>query len=336
MRNLLLVTVIALAAAAQAQTPAPAPVRDEKIDLVAADLRTLSRIAALATELNDSRQVMLAIVDNDVETLREKRDDDTYRWASLQREEASRVKDQKAIERVQSEKELRNVTVSAPRAYRVEVSVPAKRNLVSANNRVYIRNILVDSTGFDGKTTHQEIPVNAWVNPGDANGVALPEIGKSVKVTVELGVETGEKRAVADVALLQAKLVDDPASPYFPAVQRLLRIRDVVAAKDMNRGTIKTVVDEALLSVPGEMEKRTAAQTAAAERRKQLAATGETKNAMAVGDATPDVVAAMKDVSTLLGGTLQDQTDARAKLNKLIETLQPKPAAATASAPPPK
>lgn len=310
-----------VAAVAFGQSAPPEATHDEKIDLVASDLRALSRIAALAGDLNDARQVMLAIVDNDVETLRERRSDDTYRWASLQREEASRVKDQKAIERVQSEKELREVTVTAPRAYRVEVSVPTKRNLVSPNNRVYIRNVLVDSTGFDGKTTHQEIPVNAWVNPGDANGVALPEIGKSVKATVELGVESGDKRAVADVALLQAKLVDDPANPYFPAVQRLLRIREVVAAKEMDRGVVKSVVDEALLAVPGELEKRTAQQAAAAERRKQMAASGETTSAIAAGDATPDVVAALQDVSRLLGGTLQDQSDARARLTALIDSL---------------
>src|SRR5436190_20921519 len=312
MRKALLVISMLVAAAALAQTP-------EKTDMIAADLRTLSRIAALAAELNDNRQVMLAIVDNDIETLREKRADDTYRWASLQREEASRVKDQKAVERVQSEKELREVTITATRAYRLEVSVPAKRNLVSANNRVFIRNVIVDSTGFDGKTTHQEIPVNAWVNPGDANGIALSEIGKSVKARVELGVETGEKKAVADVALLQAKLVDDPASPYFPAVQRLLRIREVVAAKEMNRGVIKSVVDEALLAVPGEMEKRAAQQAAAADRRKQPAS-----GKINPGDATPDVIAAVQEVSRLLGGTLQDQTDARAKLKALADSLQAK------------
>lgn len=87
---------------------------DAKIDLVASDLRALSRIAALADSLNNTRQVMLAIVDNDIENLREKRTDGTYRWASLQREEASRVKDQKSIERVQTEKQLREVTLSAP------------------------------------------------------------------------------------------------------------------------------------------------------------------------------------------------------------------------------
>src|SRR6266566_8812471 len=141
---------------------------DEKMDQVAADFRTLSRIAALASNLNDSRQVMLAIVDSDLENLRERRPDETYRWASLQREEASRVKDQKSIERVQTEKELREVTLTAPNAYRVEVSVPTKQGIVTRNNRVYIRNVIVDATGFEGKVTHADIPVNQWVNPGDS------------------------------------------------------------------------------------------------------------------------------------------------------------------------
>ncbi len=291
---------------------------DPKVDQVASDFRTLSRIASLTNNLNDSRQVMLAIVDNDLENLRERRPDETYRWASLQRAEASRVKDQKSIERVSSEKELREVTLTAANAYRLEVSVPTKQSLVSKNNRVYIRNVLVDSTGFDGKITHHEIPVDAWVNPGDANGVALPEIGKSVRATVELGVESGDKRAVADVALLQAKLVDDPTSPYFPVVQRLLKTREVLTQKDLNRGLLKTTVDEALLSLPGEMEKRTAEQTAAVERRKLPS------GAIGAGDASPDVLSALQEISRLLGGNLQDQTDARTKLQALLTSLQPK------------
>jgi hypothetical protein len=326
MHKTVIVCVAVLAASAFAQST---PARDEKVDLLASDLRALSRIATLAGNLNDARQVMLAIVDSDIENFREQRSDGTYRWASLQREEASRVKDQKSIERVQSEKALREVTLTAPNAYRVEVSVPTKQSLVSKNNRVYIRNVLVDSTGFDGKTTHQEIPVNAWVSPGDANGVALPEIGKSVKVTVELGVESGDKRAVADVALLQAKLTDDPTSAYFPAVQRLLRIREVLVQKDLNRGLLKSTVDEALLSVPGELEKRAAEQAAAADRRRR----GEAQGAIAVGDATPDVVATLQEVSRLLGGTLQDQTDARTKLQTLIDSLQAKPATTPAPKP---
>lgn len=298
--------------------------RDEKIELVASDLRAVARVAALASEPSSVRQVLLAIVDTDVEMLREKREDGTYRWASLQRVEGSRVSDEKPIEQVHTEKLLREITVSAPNAYRVEVTIPRKRSAFSANNRVYVRNILVDSTGFDGKTLHQEIPVSAWVAPGDSTGVALPEIGKSVKATVELGVESGDKRAVATASLVQAKLVDDPTSPYYPAVRRLLQIREIVAARDINRGLLKSTADEALLALPGELEKRTVEMAAAAERRQA----GSGSGTILAGDASPDVVAALQEISRLLGGTLQDQTDARTKLQELIGALRPPPAAA--------
>lgn len=309
--------------AAAAVVAQPQATHDDQTDSLAQDLRTLARITTLAKDLGDTRQVMTAIVDNDVERLRGPHQDGTYEWASLQRQEASRVADEKGVEQVQTEQELRNITVTAPNAFRVLVSVPEKRNLISANNRVYLRNVIVDTTGFDGKTTHQEIPVNAWINPGDSNGVALPEIGKSVKATAELGVESGSKKAVANVALLQAKLVDDPKSPYYPAVQRLLQIRELVAARDPQRGVIKSAVDEALLSLPGELEKRAAEQNAAIEQRKQLAMSGTMKGSVAVGDATPDVVSQLTEISHLLGGTLEEQTAARTKLQQLIDTLKP-------------
>ena len=300
--------------------------RDPNIDMLANDLHAISRVAGVAKDLPDSRQVLLAITDSDINTLRMPREDGTYQWASLQREEGGRVSDEKTVEYVYTEKELRSVTVTGANGYRVEVTVPKKRGTFSANNRVWIRNVLVDSTGFDGKTTHTELPVNAWVNPGDSNGVALPEIGKSVKATAELGVETGNKQAVATVSVVQAKLVDDPNSPYYPAVKRLLAIRELIAAKDMNRGAIKNSVDEALLSLPGELEKRTAEQTRMADERKQMALNGTMKGAIAVGDATPDVVAELNEITRLMSGNVQEQSDARTRMQALIDKLAPTPA----------
>lgn len=317
----LVAALLALPVSAQEQT---AVARDANIDLVAHDLHALARIAALAEDLSRERQVMLAIIDGDVNTLRMPREDGTYRWASLQREESDRVSDEKDIQYVHTEKELREVTITAPNAYRVEVTVPRKRGTFSANNRVWVRNVLVDSTGFDGRTTHHEIPVNAWVNPGDATGVPLPDIGKSVMATAELGVESGNKQAVAQVSLVQAKLVDDPTSPYYPAVRRLLQIRDIVAKRDIDRGQLKNAADEALLSLPGELEKRTAEQEEAARVRKQMAEMGTTTGTITLGDATPDVVRELSDIARLLSGTLQEQTDARTRLDALITTLHPK------------
>ena len=296
--------------------------RDGNIDMVASDLHALGRIAALSENLNNSRQVMLAILDSDIRTLRMPREDGTFRWASLQREEGGKITEEKTIEHVYTEQELRYITITGANGYRVVVTVPRKRSTFAANNRVWVRNILVDSTGFDGKTTHHELPVNAWVNPGDANGVALPDIGKSVKATAELGVESGNKQAVAEVALIQAKLVDDPLSPYYPAVTKLLQVRTMAAAKDINRGTLKTTIDDALLSLPGELEKRTAEQARAAEERKQAALSGTTTGTISVGDATPDVINELMEITRLLGGNVQDQADGRMRLQALIERLK--------------
>ena len=317
MKHLAVLMALLLTASAFAIDPAP---RDANTELLTNDLRTLARVTAVAEDLGRSRQVLLAIVDSDIHTLRGPREDGTFRWASLQREEGGRVTEEKTIEHVYTENELRYITVNGANGYRVEVTVPKKRGTFSANNRVWIRNVLVDSTSFDGRTSHHEIPVNAWVNPGDANGVALPDIGKSVKAIVELGVESGNKAAVAEVSLLQAKLVDDPSSPYFPATKRLIQIRDLADDRDMNRGNLRNAIDEALLSMPGELEKRTAEHARAAEERRL------SKGAIVLGDASPDVVRELADIARLLNGTIGDQTEGRARLQALIEKLSPPPA----------
>jgi transposase-like protein len=266
---------------------------------------------------------MLAIVDSDVSDLRMPRENGTYRWASLQREEGGREDEEVTVEQVHSEAVLKNVSITASNAYRVLVTVPQKRGVFTTNNRVYVRNVLVDATGFDGKTSHHEIPVNAWVNPGDANGVALPDIAKSAKVTTELGVESGDKKAVAEVALVQAKLVDDPASPYFPAVKRLLQIRELANARDINRGTLRNTIDESLLSLPGELEKRTAEQAEAARVRRVMAENNTTTGNIMVGDATPDVIAELAEIARLSKGTVEEQAEARTRLEGLVAALRP-------------
>jgi hypothetical protein len=322
MKHLALLAIAFTAVTALAQTDLP---RDEKIEQLSHDLYTVGRVVSVSKDLPESRQVLLSILDSDIDSLRTPRGDGTYRWASLQREEASRVTDEKTIEHVSTEKELRYVTVTAPNGYRVLVTVPQKRGVLAQNNRVWVRNILVDSTSFDGKTTHTELPVNAWVNPGDAHGVALPDIGKSVKATAELGVESGNKKAVAEVAIVQAKLVDDPNSPYFPAVKRLVQLREMVAARDMNRGAIKTTADEALLVLPGELEKRTAEQARQAEARRANVDSGRMHGSIALGDATLDVIVELDRIAGLLKGTVAEQAEGRTRLDSLIQTLQPTP-----------
>jgi hypothetical protein len=305
-----------------AQT-APVLPSDAHTEMLARDLHAIGRVAGVAENLERERQVLLAIVDSDIKDLRGPRDNGTFQWASLQREEGGRVKDEKAIEQVYTEKELRHVTITGANAYRFEVNVPKKKSTFSANNRVWVGSVHAEITGFDGRMTTHDVAVNNWVNPGDTEGGPLPVIGKSVKATVDLGVESGNKQAVAEVTLVQARLVDDPNSPYFPAVTRLLQIRDFTAAKDIDRGHLRNAVDEALLALPGELEKRVAEQQESARVRRMMAEAGTTTGTIHIGDATPDVTAELSEIARLMNGTVQDQADGRARLDRLIAMLKP-------------
>lgn len=293
------------------------------LESLSIDLKGLSRVVALAPELADARPLLLALVDENIGRLRESRGDGTFRWASLKAEEASRVKEEKSVEAVSTEPKVDTITVSAAKAYRLVVTVPQKRSLVSANNRVFVRKALVDWTAFEGQSRKSEIPINVWIEPGNSHSVLLPDITKSAKVTVELAVESGSKKAVAEAALLQAKLVDDPSSPYFPAVRRLLQIRETTASRSSSRGSIKTLVDEAIASLPGEWERSLAEQIAGAEQRKLMLERGDITGEIRPGDATPDVIRALHDAMIRLGGTLEEQQKAREDLQALIEKLQP-------------
>ena len=97
----------------------------------------------------------------------------------------------------------------------------------------------------------------------------------------------------------------------------------MTAARDMNRGAIKNAVDEALLSLPGELEKRTAEQEEAARVRRQMAAAGTTTGSINLGDATPDVVNELAAIARLMSGTVQEQADGRARLDALMTKLKP-------------
>ena len=287
------------------------------------DLRTLARVVSVSKDLAELQPVLRAILDEDIEKLRDPRGDGTYRWASLQREEESRITEEKGIDRVSTESDLQSVSVSAPRAYRLLITAPAKRNLVSSNSRIFIRNTVVDSLAFDAEGTRREFDVNVWINPGESHGIALPDIGRIVKATVWLGVESGNRKAAVNVALLQAKLVDDPASPNYPAVRRLLDVRRRAMEDDVRKGDLAAAIDEALLSLPGEMERRRVQTEDNRTARSARAQKGTLSGSIRNGDATPDVVAAIEDIARLTAGTLEQQQLARVRLQDLIELLKP-------------
>lgn len=333
------VTLFVFAAAAQdapapAATPAASPeeaaksaeasVLDEKkLASIAVDFKAIYRIAEFCDDMEACAPVIRKVAEQNLDMLREPRKDGTYRWASFQRIEAGRVSAEKEIIKVHTESTLDTIELTGKRSFRVVVTAPKKRSLVSSNNKIFVKDVTGEITGTDGKARAIEIPVGVWVAPGDSHSVPLDDIAISARVKVSVGVESGGKKAVANVALLEAGLVDDPLNPYHPAVKRLVAIDTIVKEKTVSRGQLKAVTEEAVLELPGEMEKLMQLREIGLKRMRQLAESGEQTGVIAVGDATPDVVHELGKASKLLTGTVAEQEQGRKAIEALIEKLSP-------------
>lgn len=322
----------------QAMEPELKEALDEKrLSDIGVDFKAIYRIAELCDDLDACKPVVRKMINMNLESLREPRKDGSYRWASFQRIEESRVSEEKEVLRVFSEAQPEVIEVAAKNAYSVVIAAPKKRSTFSANNKVNVVKVVIEATGTDGVVRSSEVPVNTWVNPGDSHTVPLPDIAVSARARVYLGVESGEKKAVANVALLQATLVDDPQSPYFPATKRLVSLKAIVARKDVSRGDLKAVSQEAVLELPGELQKLMQLREAQIARLRQFAESNETTGMIALGDATPDVVHELRKTAELMRGTAAEQDQGRAKLDEIIAKLAPPaPAAAPEASVTPK
>lgn len=289
------------------------------LQMLAIDLRALSRIVEMSDSIGDQTGLLRKIVDHRIHELRHPRADGTFAWASLEREEASRQTKEEKVEHVSSEEALDTVTFDGREAYRVEVEVPRKRSLFAANQRIFVRRITLSGIGVKGE---QEVPASVWIEPGDSWAAPLPEILRSGDVSVELGVESGREEGVAKVSIVRAKLADDPMSPYFPAVSKLLKVRGELG-RNVDRPALSRAIDEAIATIPGELDKTLQIEQARAAERVRLAASGNLTGTIRPGDATPDVVTLLTRVQTDLQGTLEEQESARKALSELIEMLHP-------------
>lgn len=294
--------------------PEEEPIKLERLSI---DLRALDRITEMAPNIDAEDGLMMRIINDRIRDLREPRADGSYQWASLKREEASRDTKEEKIQRVYTEKESDTITFDGREGYRVEVEAPRKKSLFSANVKIFVKSIIIS-----GESGDREVPVSVWVDPGTTWGGPLPEILGSQQVKVLLGVETGREDGVAKVSLLRAKLVDDARSPYYPAVTKLLLIRDRLAGPT-DRAGLERAIDEALATVPGEVEKTLRLERERAEERVRMLEEGEVKGSVEPGDATPDVVLVLQEIDKRLSGNLEEQEAGRAALDDLIEKLVP-------------
>lgn len=182
---------------------------------VATDAKVIDRVAEAST--NDlPKDLLKRIVNEDIDLLRGKRADGTYQYAAYDRMEAGRKSDSFSVdpERKESVLELRDVF-----PYRLIVTVPSRRMMVAKNHHIYIDRVEIEmlpQTSSEKK--FQTVKVDAWLEPGTSKTIDLGDIGKQATARVYAHAEAGGYANVT-LTFIEARIFDEPSSPYADAVE---------------------------------------------------------------------------------------------------------------------
>jgi len=195
---------------------------------VAADARVLDRVAE-ASRNDLPKDLLKRIVNEDIDLLRGKRADGTYQYAGYDRMEAGRKADTFSVdpERKESVLELRDNF-----AYRLIVSVPTRRMVLAKNHHVYVDHIEVELLPEkSSEKKFQTVKVEGWIEPGGSKTVDLDEIGRQAIARVYAHAETGGYANVT-LTLVEARIFDEPSSPYSDAVESAKAIAKAIDHSD--------------------------------------------------------------------------------------------------------
>src|SRR5437763_6641425 len=208
-----------MTATALAQTPMPR---------VAEDAKVVDRVAE-ASRKDLPQDLIKRIVNEDIDLLRGKRADGTYQYAAYDKMEAARVSQSYSVD---PEKKETVLEVRAAWAYRLVISAPSRRMVVTRNKHVYVDRAEIEYIPLNDSTKkYQTSRIGAWIEPGTSKNIEFNEIAR--QATVRVFTHADDSYGNLDLALIQAKIFDDPASPYADAVASEKAILTAVDHNDL-------------------------------------------------------------------------------------------------------
>jgi len=203
-----IVVLALLATQAFGQVPPP--------ERVGTDGLVIDRVAEVSKR-DLPTDLLRRMITDDIELLRGRRSDGSYAYATHERFEAGRVTNSYSIQ-PRADK-MHTVELKGDWVYRFVVEVPSRRMLVRKNRPIWIERADVQYVP-EGSTQAQQqtFDVKAWMQPGEVRPIDLPVIAR--QATVKLIASAEEKGGYGNVelALVQARIVDNADSPYAEAV----------------------------------------------------------------------------------------------------------------------
>jgi hypothetical protein len=281
---------------------------------VASDARVIDRVAD-ASKNDLPRDLLKRIVNEDLDLLRGKRADGTYDYAAYDRMEAGRKSETFSVdpERKESVLELRDTF-----AYRLLVTVPSRRMLLAKNHHIYVDHIEIEVLSQrSSEKKFQTVKIGAWIEPGTSKTIDLDEIGRQAIARVYAHAENGGYGNV-EVTFVEARIFDEPSSPYADAVDSA---KAILKALDHNdKASIRAMAqrissrlqpDSAVVSFPIGNPPATIAATPSASQLEVTAPRPDTA-----------MMAELQAIEDLLTGTEAERRQGVDRLHQLLRRIR--------------
>lgn len=206
--------MIALSLVITAAIALPPP----QLTRVSDDAKAIDRVVEISRGRDVPIDILRRLVNEDLDLLRGRHADDTYDFASYERLEASRIRDSFSVEPTGEDK-LTRVESKGDFVYRVILDMPSRRMIVTRNRPVYVDRLEVESIPMASSTKKTKTyDVKAWIQPGGSKVVDLDDISRHATVRVFGRTDAKSGYGNIDVVLIQARVFDNPDSPYADAV----------------------------------------------------------------------------------------------------------------------
>jgi hypothetical protein len=297
--------LVAVAGLAQSPTPAIPVAR------VADDARVLDRVAE-ASKRDLPADLLRRIVDEDIDALRGKRTDDTYQYAGYERMESVRTTESYSVDPERAD-QLSKLEVRGDFAYRLIVTSPARRLVVTKNRRVWLDHAEIEYLPQGSRFTKiQTVKLGVWLDPAGTKTIEIDEIARHATARLFARADKDAGYGNVDLTLLEARVFDDPSSPYADAVSSLKAIHRALDHEDV--ASVRTMAQRVAQELAGAASALPAQARASVDVvAPQAAETGP--SAEAYGE--------LQSIEDLLTGNDAERRQGLDRLHQLVRKLRP-------------
>jgi hypothetical protein len=306
------------------------------VQRVADDGKVIDRVAQMAKR-DLPQDLLKRILNEDIESLRGKRGDGTYDYATYERLESSRD-DQAYSVQPRKGDQPEHFEIKGSFVYRLIVDLPSRRMLVTKNRRLFIDHVELEYIPLTTPETRtQSVKVETWLEPGETRPFELPEVAR--QATARVYAKADEKAGYGNIVLtlIKAKVLDNYDSPYSDAVasaKAMLRAVDNndipsirAMATRMHDGLASKLPAPATRSVEvvaPPVVASTATTPAMTPTSTATTTTATTTTATAASAPSPEVYAELQSIEDLLTGNEGERRQGLDRLHQLVRRLRPR------------